>query len=177
MLDFADSPVKDATVNGLILKARLRYEEGHELTGNEVGVMNQTLIENLRNNFAGRITKACEDAKLEKDEQGKYDPTQLPNEVKAELQRAFDDYSEGYEFGARGGREVDPVRSKAIELATGRVKEALKAKNLKLSEVGQEKIREMAEAAVDKYPDFMVKAQSIIDAHRAAADALKIELE
>jgi hypothetical protein len=169
MLEFADSPVKDLTVAGLILQARLRYEEGHALVGNEVGVMNQTLLENLRNNFAAKIKKATEDAKVE-------NATDLPAETLAAIQKEFDSYSEGYEFGARGGRDVDPVRAKAIELATGRVKAALKEKNMKISEIGQDKIKEMAEAAVDKYPDFMKKAQALVDAARAAAESLQVEL-
>lgn len=169
MLDFADAPRRDLTCQGLILSAPLPYDEGHELTKNEAAVMNQTWVENLRNNFAGKIQKACKDAGVEEAEQ-------LDDSTKASLQKTFDDYAEGYEFGVRGVSAVDPVRAQAVQLAIGKVKEALKKKGHKLSEIGADKIKEMAEDAVDKRPAFMERAEKLIAAKRAAAEELSVDL-
>ena len=169
MLAIEDAPKRNITCQGLVLSAPLPYDEGHELTKNEAGVMNQTYVENLRNNFAGKIQKACKDNKVEIS-------SDLPDEIKASLQKAFDDYGDGYEFGVRGVTSVDPIRSQAIQLAIGKVKEALKKKGMKLAEIGAEKIKEMAEAAVDSKPKFMERAEKIIAAKRLAAEDLEVDL-
>jgi hypothetical protein len=169
MLEIADAPKRDITVQGLIMQAPMPYDEGHELTSLEAGVMNQTYLENLRNNYAAKIKKACEDSKVEK-------AGQLPPEVKASLQKDFMTYAEAYEFGVSGRTQVDPVRAQAVQIAIGCVKDALKEKNIKLSEIGADKIKEMAEQAVDTNPAFLEKAEAIVAAKRAAAQDIKVEL-
>jgi hypothetical protein len=169
MLEMSDAPRRDITVQGLILQYPQPYEVGHQLIEGEVVAINQTFGENLRNNFAGKVKKACEEAGVE-------NSSELPAETKAQLQKDFDTFAEGYEFGARGGRETDPVKSKALELATNKVKASLKAKGHKLSEVGTDKIRDWAEAAIEKNPDFLKAAQRIVDASRAAAAELEVDL-
>lgn len=171
MLDYEEAPTRDLQVQGLILTARLVYEAGHPCTQGEADSMNQTLCENLRNNFAGKIRKACEDAKVE-------NSADLPNEIKASLSKEFGAYQEGYNLG-EGGRargEVDPVRRQAIQMALGKVKEALKAKGHKLADVGQEKINDLAESAVENNPAFMAKAAEIVEARRAATAELAVEV-
>lgn len=169
MLDFADAPRRDFTCQGIILSAPLPYEEGHELTKNESAVMNQTWVENLRNNFAAKLQKLCKEHKVE-------DAEKLPEDIKKTVQKTFDDYAEGYEFGVRGVSTVDPVRAQAVQLAIAKVKEALKKKGHKLSEIGADKIKEMAEDAVDKRPAFMERAEKLIAAKRAAAEELSVDL-
>jgi len=169
MIPFEDAPRRDITCQGLILSAHLPYDEGHELTLYESQAMNQTRCENLRNNFASNIQKACKEAKVE-------NAAELSDEVKAQLQHDFETYSEAYEFGARGSVTVDPVRAQAIQLAIGKVKEALKKKGHRLSEIGADKIKEMAESAVDTKPAFMERAEKIIAMKRLAAEDLAVDL-
>jgi len=169
MPDLNDATRKSITVQGLLLSAPQPYDEGHELTANEAGALNQTFLENLRNNYAAKIKKFCEDA-------GAEDSTALTPTQHAEIQADFDGYCEGYEFGVRGGRESDPVRAQAIQLAMERVRAALKAKGHKLSDVGPEKIRDLAENAVNTNSAFMEKAAEIVAARAGAADALSVEL-
>jgi len=169
MLDIADAPKRDITVQGLILQSPQLFEEGHELTKNQAAVMCQTYDENVRNNYAAKIKKICDKAKVEK-------AAELSAEIKAKIQEDFDTYCEAYEFGVRGSTQADPVKAQAVTLAIGCVKDALKEKGLKLSEVGADKIKEMAEQAVETNDAFMEKAEAIVAAKRAAATDIKIEL-
>lgn len=169
MPDLTDAPRKNITVQGLILSAALPYSEGHTLTGTEAGSLNQTWVENLRNNYASSVKDTIEKA-------GGVDS--MDEAALGLLQKDFDAYQVGYEFGVRGGgREAtDPVFSQAIKLAEQKVKEALKLKGHKLADVGREKIRELADAAVEKNPAFMEKARKIVEETQAAASSLTVEV-
>jgi len=172
VIEFAQAPAHDITIQGLIFPVRQIFDEGHELTAVEAGVMNQTRDENLRNNFAAKIKALMKEKKVEKI--GDLDA----GDVTA-LKAQFPTFEEAYEFGSRGGaREVDPVRKQAMVFATASVKKALQARGHKLSEIGADKIREMAADAIDggKYPMFMEKAASVVAARDEAAKDLDIEL-
>ena len=170
MIDFAQAPAHDITVQGLIFSARQIYDEGHPLTEKEAGVLNQTRDENLRNNYAPKIRAKMADEKVDKAED-------LKPETVAELQKKFPDYEEDYEFGSRGGaREVDPVRKQAHLFSTASVKKALLKKGYKLSEVGPERIKALATKAVEDHPKFMEKAKLAVDAREAAAKDLDIDV-
>lgn len=171
MIELSEAPRENVTVQGLVFSAAKPYEEGHALTAIEAGVMNQTRIDNIRNNFAHKVRKSCEDASVDKSHE-------LTDEIKKLLQVSFVDFEEGYEFGSRqGGREADPVRREAMDLATKAVKDKLRSMGHKLSDVGAEKIRELAENAIETKPAFMEKATAIVAARTAAADDLTIDLE
>lgn len=170
MLDFKEAPAHDVTVQGMIFPMRQIFEEGHVLTGQEAGVLNQTRDENLRNNYAAKIKVAMKEAKVE-------DVSKLPAEVTADLIAKFPTFEEGYEFGSRGGaREVDPVKKQAMLFATDEVKKALQKRGHKISEVGADKIKEMATSAIDKYPKFMEKAAKAVAARDEAAADLEIDI-
>lgn len=173
----SDTPRRDLTVRGIILSAPLPYSEGHVLEANEANVMNQTWVENLRNNFSPSIVKFYADKNAWDEENEKPTRTLTPNEV-AELQQDFDKYIEGYEFGVRtGGRTpLDPVMAQALQLAETQVKKAIKAKGMALSDLGREKIRSLAEDAVGKNPNFLKKAREIVEARNAAAAELEVDL-
>ena len=178
-LDLADSPRKSITVAGLVLSGPIPYTEGHVLVANEAMTLNQTWLENLRNNFAAKANKHLVDlGHSKKDESG--DDIATPEECTAEslavIQAAFLDYAAGYEFGVRGGREADPVRAQALEMAKGKVREKLKAGGYTLSDVGNDRIKELAEQGIERNPNFMIKAKEIVDARNAANDELSIEL-
>lgn len=170
MIEFAEAPSHDITIQGLIFPARQIFDEGHALTAVEASVMNQTRDENLRNNYAAKIKALMKDSKAEK-------VSDLPPDLVKELQDKFPTFEEAYEFGSRGGaREVDPVKKQAMLFATDSVKKALQKKGHKLSDIGTDKIREMAEAAVDKYAKFMEKAASVVAARQEAASELDIDI-
>ncbi|MGW8177693.1 MAG: hypothetical protein ACWGQW_02695 [bacterium] len=170
MLDFNEAPSHDVTIQGMIFPVRQIFEEGHELTAIEAGVLNQTRDENLRNNYAAKIKAVMK-------EEGVEDVKDLSDEAKKMLTDKFPAFEEGYEFGSRGGaREVDPVRKQAILFATESVKNALQKKGYKLSEVGADKIRELATNAVDEHPKFLEKAKIAVAARDEAKKDLEIEI-
>ena len=151
----ADTNTRDLVVQGVTLEAPTPYEAGHTLTDNEAHVINQTWLENLRNNFAPIIKKYLDNGELKSADE-------LSVEQRTELQSKFDAYSSAYEFGVRtgGGRvSLDPVQAQAMQLAVQQVKKSLKAKNFKLKDVGMEKVNELAAAAIEKNPKFLEKGR------------------
>jgi len=170
MIEFAEATSHNITIQGLVFPCRQIFDEGHTLTAVEAGVMNQTRDENLRNNYAAKIKSFMKDGKIEKIDD-------LTDDHKAKLLSDFPTFEEAYEFGSRGGaREVDPVRKQAVLFATDSVKSALKKKGHNLKDIGADKIKEMAEAAIEKYPKFMEKAESVVKARQEAAAELDIDI-
>ena len=148
-------------VAGITLQAPNPYAEGHSLRENEAGVMNQTLHENLRNNFASTVKKAQEDANGEAVDEGA-------------LQQQFDAYIMEYDFGVRrsgGARISDPVEREAMVLARAKVRQALQKKGIKPADVGKDKIDELARGVIDKYPEYMATAKANVEARQALEDS------
>lgn len=184
----ADTPRKDLTIRGIILSAAMPYEEGHVLTANEASVVNQTWLENLRNNYAAKLLSYCETNHPEvivvDDKENKQINTSeengnavlSPAQV-AEIQKDFTAYVDGYEFGVRGaGRTLmDPVMALAIGIAEGVVKDALKAQGYKISDV-RDQVRGLAEKAIADNPLFMEEARKLHASRQEAAKSLTISL-
>lgn len=154
-MDFtAETPRDELTINGKVVNVPQPYNEGHVLTANEASVLNQTLKENLRNNFAGTMKKLAEEGKTDE-----------------EIQAAFDEYAAGYAFGVRRvgsgeSRTVDPVVKAARVIAREKVKAAITAKGIKLKDVPAEQIATLVQKLIDK-------DASIMDAARAQVEAAK----
>ncbi len=169
MLDFSEAPKGDLTIGGVVLEAAKIFDEGHVLSEVEASVLNQTRLENLRNNFAIKLKKFLDDAGITADK--------VSASIKATIQTNFDEFQEAYEFGSRGGRgSVDPVKRQAMILALGKVRDALKAKGVKLSSVSSEKMNTLAEDAIEKNPAFLKKAEKIVAAMRESAEELELDL-
>lgn len=143
-------PNKGLTIEEINFEAPLPFVEGHVLRVNEANVLNQTYHENLRNNFA----KTVRDARKTAEENG----SQIDEEA---MRKDFAEYLQSYDFGSgRGGfRTGDPVLQEAMAIARDLVREALKSKGYKLSDVGAIKISELAKKAVETNPDIMAEAQ------------------
>ena len=75
---------------GFELSVAVPYAEGSVLQANEAEALNQTLTENLRNNFATRLRQRQDEAAQEGTT---YEPDM------GELQAEFDEYVSTYEFG------------------------------------------------------------------------------
>lgn len=181
------TPSNAIVIAGLSLSVFAPIAEGHVCTVNEAAALNQTFAENIRNNFAGKVKAAVEDKALEvgylsTDEGGKVigDMTdEQLTEVHAlvdlsEIQAALDEYQREYEFGARRSgsgapRVTDPVEIEALGIARQKVRDAIKAKGHKLSEVGTEKINELAKQVLETYPQIREQAKSIVAARKSVA--------
>jgi hypothetical protein len=164
------------TIQGLEFSVDYPYSSGSiDLTPGEASALNQTRAENLRNNFAtqikGMIEEYREANKLPEDQE-------IASSVldKDTLDKEFADYAAKYEFGVRqlggGGRiPMDPVEREAWKIAETKVKEALKASNVKLTSVSKEKMSELIEAVIAKYGDITEEAKRRV----AASQAIVIE--
>lgn len=171
-MQFDKSTPRDTiTIQGLQFEAPSPYAEGHALSGREAGVLNQTLHENLRNNFARTVAEAKKKAKEETGDENNVD-------VKA-LQAEFNEYCKQYEFGVSrgGGFSGDPVRTEAMRAAREAVRNSIKKKGLTLREFTAKRITELAEAALEKHPRFLEDAKKVVAARSKAAATELDELE
>jgi hypothetical protein len=152
MIITADTPQATIKIQGLLFSAPSPFVEGYALTKSEAAALNQLLHENLRGNFAGRVKEALK-ARNE-------DSAQLNM---AELQAAFSNYAMGYAFGARRTRPTTaPTANEARKIAADLVREALKAKGLKVKELPEGKFAELVEQAA-KRDEVITAAQRRIE--------------
>lgn len=167
------------TVQGLEFEADAPYKEGDVLNANEADAINQTFLENLRNNFAGHV-KAARTAVAEtngffEETDGKktYDLDKVTNDMLDldALQASFIEYADKYEFGARraGGTRTpaDPVEREAVRVAKEKVKDLLRAKDIKVSEVPKEQMDKLVGQALDKYPEIREQARATVEANKS----------
>lgn len=173
-MDIQNAPRRDVTIQGVILSVAAPYAEGHPLSQIEASVLNQTFAENIRNNYASAVKEALEKAKAAGTEANL-----------AELQSALDEYMAEYEFGVRGTRtarvSADPVEREAIKLARERVKQALAKAGFKVARgdeepggnvLSKDKLEELVEAALEKYPDIREAARAIVAAKANAGQSI-----
>lgn len=161
------TPMKTVTIQGFSLDVPAPFAEGHTLTEVEAGVLNQTLAENLRNNFGSQIKKSREEAEADGN---KYEPKP------EELQKALNDYVAEYEFGAKrtgSGVTIDPVERKARSMAKEVIKRAIMNKGAKIKDVGNEKITALANDYYEQNSEaLLAQAREVIAAEERAREAM-----
>ena len=124
-------------IQGLEFSVPAPYNPGpHELTEGEAKTLNQTLAENLRNNFAGKMKDGA-----------------IPE---AELDSKFAEYAASYAFGVRaggGGGSRDPVEVEAMNLARDAIKKGIQnlfASGKSTKKVGDYSAKAISEAAAPR---------------------------
>ncbi len=123
-----DTGKRVITIQGIVFSVQNKYAAGHVLTQNEAGALNQTLAENLRNNFASSIKEYREEkAKAAGLEPDAYE---LSADDMDGIRAQFDEYAAGYEFGVRSGRLSDPIDIEAKALATAKLDALLSANGI-----------------------------------------------
>jgi len=146
------------TIQGQTFRVPIRYAAGHVLTDGEAGALNQTLHENLRNNFAKKVSEGQEAG--------------VPNET---LQQQLDDYANDYQFGVRtggGGFRGDPVMTLAMGIAREMVRAAIKQKGLDQDDWPAARISQAAKQLLDSQGDdgkIIQTARRQVDAEKEAA--------
>jgi hypothetical protein len=146
------------TIQGSVFRVPIRYAAGHVLTEGEAGALNQTLHENLRNNFAKKVAEGTEAG--------------VPMET---MQQQLDDYANDYQFGVRsggGGFRGDPVMTLAMNVARELVRNAIKTKGLDTDEWPASRISQAAKALLDSQGEdgkIMQTARKTIEAEKEAA--------
>jgi hypothetical protein len=108
------------------------FKEGHVCSAIEAGVLNQTLAQNLRNNFAPTVKKTQDAAKANNHEVDVHD-----------LAEKFASYAEQYVFAERrgGAGPVDPIEREAFVIAKAVIRSAAAQQNVKIPDV---EVSEMA---------------------------------
>lgn len=100
------------------------YAEGHVINEAEAATLNQTLMENLGNNFRQKVKDAAKEHDVDLAGGEK-----LPSHVYTKLQDEFTTAADDYEFGVRRAGVAttrDPVQAEALRLAKGPIKEAIR---------------------------------------------------
>lgn len=156
---------KAITIQGLSLNAIAPFKEGHVVTANEAAVLNQTLAENLRNNFASTVSDLVEAAG---GDHSKVDVN--------DLQKAFDQYIKNYEFGVRkgGGFTGDPVAKEARSIAKETAKALLKKKGHKLADVPAEQMDALIEKILASKPEIVQIAQKRVAERQGVVSGLDL---
>jgi hypothetical protein len=153
-----NSQYDQITIQGQTFRVPVRYQAGHVLTDGEAGALNQTLHENLRNNFAKRVSDGIEAG--------------VPLET---LQQQLDDYASEYQFGQRtggGGFRGDPVMTLAMNIARELVRQAIKTKGLDNDEWPASRISQAAKALLDSQGEdgkIITIARRQVEAERETA--------
>lgn len=135
---------------------RQPIQAGYTLNENEASAFNQLIAENLRNNFAKKVSDEKEKAKAEGREIDK-----------ARLQADFDTYAAGYEFGARrqgGGGDSslpkDPVEKQAHMIAREMIRAKAKEKGYKTT---PEWVNAQVPALLAQRPQIMEAARRRVE--------------
>lgn len=162
MKDPGKNPRKEITIAGQPFKVPQPFSEGDVCDEGMANTLNQTLSENLRNNFAGNV-KAAVDA-LEDGETLDLDA----------LQADLDEYFDGYDFGARtgGGRTGDPVRTLARKMVRAKLEKQLKkqGRNFREEYPTAAEYNPVLDAVIERNPQVMEKAREIIEEQNAELD-------
>lgn len=151
---------------GFELSVAVPYAEGSVLQANEAEALNQTLTENLRNNFATRLRQRQDEAAQEGTT---YEPDM------GELQAEFDEYVSTYEFGVRRAGTVrasaDPVEREALKMAERQVKSAIQLKGYKIKDMPRERLAELISAFYEQHKDVLnAQAETIVNASKDLPD-------
>lgn len=148
----------EITIQGEVFRVPVRYKAGHQLNDGEAGALNQTYHENLRNNFAKRVSEGVEAG--------------VPKET---IQQQLDDYANDYQFGVRasgGGYRGDPVMTLAMNIAREMVRGAIKAKGLDLEQWPASRVSQAAKALIDSQGEegkIVATARKQVEAEKEAA--------
>lgn len=154
----ANGQYDQITIQGQTFRVPLRYAAGHALNDGEAAALNQTYHENLRNNFAKKVSEGVEAG--------------VPT---ATLQSQLDDYANDYQFGVRtggGGFRGDPVQTLAMNIARELVRKAIKDKALDADEWPASRISQAAKQLLDSQGDdgkIIATARRQVDAEKEAA--------
>lgn len=155
---------QEITIAGQTFLVTPQYEDGDTINANEAAALNQTLFENLRNNFASKVKEGI--------------AAGLDHAV---LQQQLDTYEEAYSFGVRsgGGGRRDPVRTEAIAIALDMVKNKLRETGRKLADYSAKQLTDLAKQVVDsgKYPQIMEQAKDRVEQAKAAAAEVASDLD
>lgn len=161
-------------IQGINFPVTPRYEAGHVMTHEEALTLNQTLFENLRNNFASHVKAEVEAAEKAAAESGSTF-VELPADALNALMEKFAGYAASYVFRApRPGRAAaDPVEREMAKIAKERVTALLQSKKIALKSLPEGKMAEYIETVLAKRGEE-IRAEAIerVSKRKAASEDL-----
>lgn len=128
----------------------LPYKAGHVLIDREAAALNQTFLENIRNNNAKAIQEEIEKAAAE----GR------PPDMKG-MQKTLDESAANYKFGE--GRQTDPIETQARVLAKTVVLKNLRAAGIKVKDMPKKDLLAKIEKVLNDFPEVRKLARKQID--------------
>lgn len=162
----ADTPRASRTIAGIQVTVPQPYAEGHVVSAAEAAMLNQTICENFSNNLRKRVEQFVPE--------GSPDGTEPRVATAEEAQALVDAYATAYEPGVRqggggGAARLTPLEREVRELARGKVREHLQAKNLKRADVDFDAL---VNGLIEKRRDQLeAAAQKVLKAKQTAAQA------
>jgi hypothetical protein len=157
-------PIAQMTIEGQTFEVIEPYKEGDVLSANEASQLNQVFRENVGNNIRKQIKDMLSAA-----------------QDHAAIQTAVSSYAEAYEFGNRagGGGRRDPVRSEAIAIAVGIVKDKIKSSGRKVTDYPMKVVTDLARNLIDsgKRPDIWDMAADRVEQAKTAAKEVADDLD
>lgn len=148
---------KQITIAGTPFTVATPFVAGHVLTEGEAKALNQTRLENIRNNMAAQVKKEMES--IEADAEGN-------KAVPQSLIDAVSKYDSEYEFTlatvSAGRRSTDPVDTEARKIAKASIAKQIIAKGGKLADVPKDRLAAAVETLSQR-----------ADIQKAAKDAVK----
>lgn len=161
----ADHSLKIAGLH-FSLSRPIPFHTGHVLTEAEASVLNQTWVENLRNNFAAKVKAAVDAIPAEEKTNG------IPEGLLTALQTEFNTYASTYTFGIRAPKaHVDPIEHLAQKIAKEAISTRLRERKIDIKSISAEKMQEYITSYLAKYPDARKEAKRRLDAMRKAVAA------
>ncbi len=151
---------KEFTIKGHKFTIEVPYAEGHILTANEAATLNQTFVENIRNNQAKVVETGLAEGKTVE-----------------QLQEVISAFASTYKFGA--GRATtnaiprDPVAAAAVRIARSVLTAALKEKKVDVKTFDKDKFEALV-AQIAAKPEVIEKAREQVaqkeEVNKFAAD-------
>ena len=148
-------------VADVTLKCFQPFVAGHVCTEKEAGVLNQTIVENVRNNKRKQMEEMVK---------AKASPV--------EMQKVVDDYLKNYDFGVRQGgfRTSDPIQAEAMRDARERVIAAYKKKGVKVGDISGKDVSEKALKLIEKNPKLLDRAKRIVAEREKELDGVVVDV-
>ena len=161
---------RELIVSGHTFSVPVPYAEGHTINAAEAHTLNQTRIENVRNNLNARFAKAIK-------EHGETIPEEHLSVLLAEGQAYAHEYtfSGASRLGPRAN--LNPVEAAAHKIAKELISAHLRQKKIVVKDLPEGKLEELIKSLLEKRPDITEEAQRRVDAAKSLGTQLLEGLE
>jgi hypothetical protein len=161
---------RELIISGHTFSVPVPYAEGHTINAAEAHTLNQTRVENVRNNLNGRFAKAVK-------EHGAAIPAEHLDTLLTEGQA----YAHEYTFNGTsrlGPRaNLNPVESAAHKIAKELIAAHLRQKKIAIKDLPEGKLEELVKSLLERRPDITEEAQRRVDAAKSLGTQLLEGLE